>query len=122
MINDAVRLTVSWLEFDFSEALVKSADAIAQTFEIELLAVCLDSDEPLLPAECQAVAVFGPDGLRVQQMRTRPVAGALADHVEPDWCTRLVRSLAPIRDVSAAGDDSGGRSSRRSPSRTGQTS
>jgi DNA segregation ATPase FtsK/SpoIIIE, S-DNA-T family len=71
-------------------------------------AICLDTDEPLLPAECQAVAAFGPDGLRVQQMRTPLVAGALADHVDPEWCTRLARSLAPIRDVSAAGDDGAG--------------
>lgn len=36
-INDAVVLTVSWVEFDFSAALIKSADAIAQTLEIKLL-------------------------------------------------------------------------------------
>jgi hypothetical protein len=33
-INDAVVLTVSWVEFKFSEALIKSADAIAQTLEV----------------------------------------------------------------------------------------
>ena len=36
-ISDAVVLTVSWVEFKFSEALIKSADAIAQTLEIKLL-------------------------------------------------------------------------------------
>jgi hypothetical protein len=36
-INDAVVLTVSWVEFQFSEALIKSADAIARTLEIKLL-------------------------------------------------------------------------------------
>jgi hypothetical protein len=36
-INDAVLLTVSWVEFTFSDALIKSADAIAQTLEIKLL-------------------------------------------------------------------------------------
>jgi hypothetical protein len=30
-------LTVAWVEFQFSEALIKSADAIAQTLEIKLL-------------------------------------------------------------------------------------
>jgi S-DNA-T family DNA segregation ATPase FtsK/SpoIIIE len=70
-------------------------------------AVCLDSEEPLLPAECQAVAVLGADGLRVQQMLTQSVTGARADHVGPDWCTRLARALAPIRDVSASDDDGG---------------
>lgn len=36
-INDAVVLTVAWVEFKLSEALVKSADAIAKTLEIKLL-------------------------------------------------------------------------------------
>jgi hypothetical protein len=36
-INDTVVLTVAWVEFQFSEALIKSADAIAQTLEIKLL-------------------------------------------------------------------------------------
>ena len=36
-IDSAVVLRVSWVEFKFSEALIKSADAIAQTLEIKLL-------------------------------------------------------------------------------------
>jgi hypothetical protein len=36
-IDDALVLTVSWVEFQFSEALIKSADAIAQTLEVKLL-------------------------------------------------------------------------------------
>jgi S-DNA-T family DNA segregation ATPase FtsK/SpoIIIE len=72
-----------------------------------IYAVCLDSDERLLPAECQAVAAFGPDGLRVQQMLAPTVTGARADHVGPGWCTRLARALAPIRDVSPGADDGG---------------
>jgi hypothetical protein len=36
-ITSAVVLTVSWVEFKLSEALIKSADAIAQTLEIKLL-------------------------------------------------------------------------------------
>ena len=69
--------------------------------------VCLDSDERLLSAECQAVAALAPDGLRVQQMLTQTVAGARADQVGPDWCTRLARALAPVRDVSPGEDDGG---------------
>ena len=55
--------------------------------EVGVYAVCLDSDERLLPAECQAVAVVGPDGLRVQQMtgRHHPAAAptSLAGLVHP---------------------------------------
>jgi hypothetical protein len=36
-IDSAVVVKVSWVEFKFSEALIKSADAIAQTLEIKLL-------------------------------------------------------------------------------------
>jgi len=62
--------------------------------------ICLDSDERLLPAQCQAVAVSGPDGLRVRQGAADPVT-ACPDRVMPDWCLRAARAIAPIRDVSA---------------------
>jgi DNA segregation ATPase FtsK/SpoIIIE, S-DNA-T family len=75
--------------------------------EAGIYAVCLDRDERLLPAECQAVAALGPDGLRVQQMLAPTVAGARAEGVGPDWCTRLARGLAPVRDVSPGEDDGG---------------
>ncbi|MGH3295670.1 MAG: hypothetical protein ACRDP7_28120, partial [Trebonia sp.] len=35
-ITSAVVLTVSWVEFNFSESLIKSADAMAQTLEIKV--------------------------------------------------------------------------------------
>ncbi|MGH3252205.1 MAG: hypothetical protein ACRDOI_39175, partial [Trebonia sp.] len=35
-IDSTVVLKVSWVEFDFSAPLIKSADAIAQTLEIQL--------------------------------------------------------------------------------------
>ena len=68
--------------------------------DVGVFAVCLDTDERLLPAECQAVAVAGPDGLRVQQTMTATISGAHPDHVAPGWCTRVARAIAPIRDVS----------------------
>jgi hypothetical protein len=36
-ITSAVVLTVAWVEFKFSESLIKSADAVAKTLEIKLL-------------------------------------------------------------------------------------
>lgn len=70
-------------------------------------AICLDADERLLPAECQAVAATGPEGLRVQQMMTATVREVRPDHVSPGWCGRLARAIAPIRDVSDEGDTAG---------------
>jgi DNA segregation ATPase FtsK/SpoIIIE, S-DNA-T family len=68
--------------------------------DVGVYAVCLDTDERLLPAECQAVAVTGPDGLCLQQMMTATISGARPDHVAPSWCARVARAIAPIRDVS----------------------
>jgi DNA segregation ATPase FtsK/SpoIIIE, S-DNA-T family len=68
---------------------------------VGVLSVCLDSDERLLPAECQAVAAVQPDGsLRVQQMSSVTIPSARPDQVAPGWCLRVARSLAPIRDIS----------------------
>jgi S-DNA-T family DNA segregation ATPase FtsK/SpoIIIE len=75
--------------------------------QVGVYVVCLDGDERLLPGECQAVAAFGPDGQRVQQPLAAPVSGARADQVSPEWCTRLARSIAPIRDVSTDEDTDG---------------
>jgi S-DNA-T family DNA segregation ATPase FtsK/SpoIIIE len=68
--------------------------------EVGVYAVCLDADERLLPAECQAVVVADPDGLRVQQMMTPTVRRVRPDTVRPSWSMRLARSIAPIRDAS----------------------
>lgn len=63
-------------------------------------AVCLDFDERLLPAECQAVVVVEPDGLRVEQAMSDTIRQVRPDTARPGWCSRLARSIAPIRDVS----------------------
>ena len=70
--------------------------------QVGVYAICLDDGERLLPPVCQTVAVFGRDGLRVQATMADTVRGVVADHVDPGWCARVARSLAPIRDV---GDD-----------------
>jgi S-DNA-T family DNA segregation ATPase FtsK/SpoIIIE len=75
--------------------------------QVGVYAICLDADERLLPAECQAVAVVQPDGLRVQQMMAATTLQVRPDHVSPGWCTRLARAMAPIRDVSDNDDAAG---------------
>jgi S-DNA-T family DNA segregation ATPase FtsK/SpoIIIE len=74
--------------------------------QVGIYAICLDSDEQFLPAECQAVVVMGPGGVRVQQARAETLPRIRLDGVHPDWCARLARSMAPIRDVSDANDAS----------------
>jgi DNA segregation ATPase FtsK/SpoIIIE, S-DNA-T family len=75
--------------------------------QVGVYAVCLDADERLLPAECHAVAVVQPDGLRVQQMMAATIREVRPDHVSPGWCARLARAMAPIRDVSDDDDAAG---------------
>ena len=75
--------------------------------QVGVYAICLDADERLLPAECQAVAVVEPGGLRVQQMMAATIREVRPDCVSPGWCTRLARAIAPIRDVSDDDDAAG---------------
>ncbi len=72
--------------------------------QVGVYVICLERTERLLPAECQSVAVLGRDGLRVRQTMADTVGGVRADAADPSWCTRVARSLAPIRDV---GEDGG---------------
>ena len=71
-----------------------------------IYAVCLDTDERLLPAECQAVVVTEPDGLRVAQAKAGTLRQVRPDAARPGWCLLLARSIAPIRDVSDADEGS----------------
>jgi S-DNA-T family DNA segregation ATPase FtsK/SpoIIIE len=70
--------------------------------QVGVYAVCLDTEEQLLPAECQAVVVAESGGVRVQQAMAETLPQIRPDVVQPDWCARLSRSIAPIRDVSDA--------------------
>ena len=70
-------------------------------------AICLDADERLLPAECQAVTTAEAGGLRVRQMSEDTITGVRPDHVGPGWCARLARGISPVRDVSDDDDGAG---------------
>jgi DNA segregation ATPase FtsK/SpoIIIE, S-DNA-T family len=75
--------------------------------QVGVYAICLDADERLLPAECQAVTTAEPDGLRVRQMSEDTVAGVRPDQVGPGWCMRLARGISAVRDVSDEDDGAG---------------
>ncbi|MBV9013139.1 MAG: hypothetical protein JO272_14020 [Pseudonocardiales bacterium] len=68
---------------------------------VGVYAVCLDTDERLLPAECQATVVLDAEGgLQVRQTGTEAVSNVRPEYVTPAWCERLARGLAPLRDIS----------------------
>jgi S-DNA-T family DNA segregation ATPase FtsK/SpoIIIE len=71
---------------------------------VGVYAICLDADERLLPAECQAVVVVEGNRVRVQQATTETLPHIRPDLVAPDWCADLARSITPIRDVSGTDD------------------
>jgi S-DNA-T family DNA segregation ATPase FtsK/SpoIIIE len=75
---------------------------------VGVYAICLDAEERLLPAECQAVTVAGRDGaLTVQQMNQPAIGQVRPEYVTPAWCELLARTMAPIRDVSDDDDSAG---------------
>ncbi|GAA2707273.1 FtsK/SpoIIIE domain-containing protein [Actinoplanes palleronii] len=78
-----------------------------------VFAICLDTDERLLPAECQAVAVVEGSRLRISRTGSDQLTDVEPDFPAADWCSRVARSLAPIRDVSDNEDDAALPSSSR---------
>ncbi|MGH3721044.1 MAG: FtsK/SpoIIIE domain-containing protein [Pseudonocardiaceae bacterium] len=73
---------------------------------VGVYAVCLDADERLLPAECQATVAVDPEGgLQVRQAGEDPVANIRPEYVTPAWCERLARGLAPLRDISGDAEE-----------------
>jgi S-DNA-T family DNA segregation ATPase FtsK/SpoIIIE len=70
--------------------------------QVGIYSICLDSEEQQLPAECQAVVVVEHGRVRVQQTKAETLPRIRPDGVQSDWCARLARSIAPIRDVSDA--------------------
>lgn len=76
--------------------------------QVGVYSICLDADERLLPAECQAVAAAGPDGaLTVEQMSEPAIGEVRPEYATPAWADRLARSIAPVRDASGDDDAAG---------------
>jgi S-DNA-T family DNA segregation ATPase FtsK/SpoIIIE len=80
---------------------------------VGVYSVCVDSDERLLPEECEAVVVQESAGIRVQQARTAVIHDVRPDTVSAPWCDRVARALAPMRDVSGDAEDAAPPSSSR---------
>ncbi len=81
---------------------------------VGVYAICLDTQERLLPEECHAVVVStGPGRAAVRQQRADSLDDVQVDLVPPSWFQRVARSLAPVRDVTDDGGDSALPSSSR---------
>ena len=97
--------------FDGSRKLRSLPGAIGVLREgprVGVYSICLDAEERLLPAECQAVAAAGPDGrLAVRQASQPAIGGVRPEYVTSAWADQVARSIAPIRDVSGDEDPAG---------------
>ncbi len=69
--------------------------------KLGMIFLCIDSDERLLPEECRAVVSIGDGVATVRRTGSATVEGIRLDVVSPQWCERLGRALAPVKDVSS---------------------
>lgn len=81
------------------------SELLADGTEAGVHALCLDSDERLLPIECGVVVSFDspmPTRVTVRPAGAPPVADVVADTATLAWTEQLARRLAPLRDDTAA--------------------
>ncbi|WFE26073.1 FtsK/SpoIIIE domain-containing protein [Solwaraspora sp. WMMD791] len=67
---------------------------------VRVFAICIDAEERLLPEECTAVLRADADGLTVRQTGVPEATGVRPDVVTAQWCERVARAMAPLRDVT----------------------
>ncbi|GAA3730360.1 FtsK/SpoIIIE domain-containing protein [Salinactinospora qingdaonensis] len=68
--------------------------------------LCLDTEERLLPEECQAVvSVSSEEGLRLHRTKFDRVEDVRIDAPPLSWAERVSRTLAPIRDSGTAEEE-----------------
>lgn len=67
---------------------------------VRIFPLCLDQEERLLPEECTAVVRHENHRLTLRRTGQPDVTDIRPDLVEPEWCERVARGIAPIRDVT----------------------
>ena len=67
-----------------------------------IYALCIDTDERLLPEECQTVITATAKDLRVESNKADDVFDIMPDLVSQDWLGAVAGALAPIEDGSPA--------------------
>ncbi|MCL8011506.1 FtsK/SpoIIIE domain-containing protein [Streptomyces sp. AS02] len=67
---------------------------------VRIFPLCLDHEERLLPEECTAVVRYENHRLTLRRTGLPAIGDIRPDLVEPAWCERLARGIAPIHDVT----------------------
>ena len=65
--------------------------------------ICLDEDQRQLPEECRALITGTAEHVSLATTQEATIEGIQPDLVSPQWCERLARALAPMRDATADG-------------------
>ena len=77
---------------------------------VGVFAICLDSEEHLLPEECHAIVGYArqdPTRLNVATVGAEERRDVLADQVSVPYARRVARGLAPLRDGNGNGNGNG---------------
>ncbi|MBX6390206.1 MAG: cell division protein FtsK, partial [Frankia sp.] len=74
--------------------------------QVRVFALCLETEQRLLPEECAVVVRADPDGLTVRRSDAPELTAVRQELVGQDWCDQVGRALCPLRDVTP--EDDGG--------------
>ncbi|MEU5976547.1 FtsK/SpoIIIE domain-containing protein [Streptomyces sp. NPDC047315] len=72
---------------------------------VRVFLICVDREERMLPEECVSVCSVGARELTLRRTGKADVTTARPDLVDTQWCERIARALAPVRDVTPDGTD-----------------
>ncbi|MEW2033307.1 FtsK/SpoIIIE domain-containing protein [Streptomyces roseifaciens] len=72
---------------------------------VRVFLICVDREERMLPEECVSVCSVGARELTLRRTGRTDVTTARPDLVDAEWCERIARALAPVRDVTPDGSD-----------------
>ncbi|MFH8476582.1 FtsK/SpoIIIE domain-containing protein [Streptomyces sp. NPDC018000] len=72
---------------------------------VRVFLICVDQEERMLPEECASVCAVGARELTLRRSRSADLPGIRPDLVDADWCERVARALAPVRDITPDGSD-----------------
>ncbi|QNA78455.1 hypothetical protein C8250_038325 [Streptomyces sp. So13.3] len=72
---------------------------------VRVFLICIDQEERMLPEECVSVCVVNARDVTLRRTGSADLTEIRPDLVDTDWCERIGRALAPVRDVTPDGSD-----------------